>query len=81
MATRSVVMYSRPGCHLCDQAREVIESVRSRVPFRFSEIDIDASDELTREYGIKIPVIAVDGEDRWEYRVDAADLEAALRAV
>jgi glutaredoxin len=67
---RSVVLYARPGCHLCDEAREVILAVRERRPFAFAEIDIESDDELLREYGIRIPVVTVDGEERFEITVD-----------
>jgi glutaredoxin len=67
---RNVVLYARPGCHLCDEAREVILAVRERRPFSFAEIDIESDDELLREYGIRIPVVTVDGEERFEIAVD-----------
>lgn len=65
-----VVMYSRPGCGLCDEAREVILAERARTPFEFREIDISADDGLEIEYGIRIPVVTVDGEERFEIRVE-----------
>jgi glutaredoxin len=67
---RNVVLYARPGCHLCDEAREVILAVRERRPFSFAEIDIESDDELLREDGIRIPVVTVDGEERFEITVD-----------
>jgi glutaredoxin len=67
---RSVVLYARPGCHLCDEARDVILAVRERRPFSFAEIDIESDDDLLREYGIRIPVVTVDGEERFEIAVD-----------
>lgn len=79
METPHVVLYSRPGCHLCDEVRQVIVAVRERVAFDLEEIDIDGSDELTREYGIRIPVVAVNGVEMWDYRVDRAEFEAAVR--
>ena len=69
-----VVLYSRPGCHLCDVAREAILSQRERLRFEFSEVDIEADDELELEYGIRIPVVEVDGEEAFEVTVDAARL-------
>ena len=67
---RSVVLYARPGCHLCDDARAVILGVRERRPFDFAEIDIESDDDLLREYGVRIPVVTVDGEERFEMAVD-----------
>ena len=66
-----VVLYSRPGCHLCDVARETILSQRERLGFEFIEVDIEADDELELEYGIRIPVVEVDGEEAFEVTVDA----------
>ena len=74
----TVLMYSRARCHLCDDARAVISSVRRRVPFDFEEVDIDSSDELVAEYGIRIPVVLIDGEEFAEYRVNPQDLERTL---
>jgi glutaredoxin len=69
-----VVLYSRPGCHLCDVAREAILALRERLGFEFDEVDIEADDELELEYGIRIPVVEVDGEEAFEVTVDAEQL-------
>ena len=69
-----VILYSRAGCHLCDVAREAIEAVRSRVPFAFEEVDIERDEALELEYGIRIPVVEIDGEERFEVTVDVAEL-------
>lgn len=65
-----VILYSRPGCHLCDEARAVIEAQRALTPFDLDEIDIEADDELVKEYGIRIPVVTIDGVERFEIAVD-----------
>jgi hypothetical protein len=75
-----VVLYSRPGCHLCDVAREVVLTVRGAVPFDFEEVDIEGDDELELEYGIRIPVVDVDGEERFEITVDPDELSALVRS-
>ena len=75
-----VVMYSRPGCGLCDEAREVILAERARTPFEFQEIDISGDDGLELEYGIRIPVVTVDGEERFEIRVEPSDFATAVRS-
>jgi glutaredoxin len=69
-----VVLYTRAGCHLCDVARETILSLRERLGFEFEEVDIEADEELELEYGIRIPVVEVDGEEAFEITVDAARL-------
>lgn len=76
----SVVLYSRPGCGLCDEAREVILAVRERVAFAFREIDVSSDDELELAYGIRIPVVVVDGEEAFEVRVDPAAFAARVRS-
>ena len=78
-AMRQVVLYSRRGCHLCDVAREVVLEVRETVDFGFLEIDIETDDELVREYGIRIPVVTVDGREAFETAVDAGELSALVR--
>jgi glutaredoxin len=73
-----VVLYSRPGCHLCDVARDVLLSVRGRSPFDFEEVDIEHDDALELEFGIRIPVVAVDGEERFEVTIDEGELARIL---
>ena len=73
-----VRLYSRPGCHLCDVAREAILSQRERLGFEFSEVDIEADDELELEYGIRIPVVEVDGEEAFEVTVDPEQLASMV---
>jgi glutaredoxin len=74
-----VVLYSREGCHLCDAARDVLLAERSRSPFDLVEVDVAGDDDLEREYGIRIPVIEIDGEERFEYEVDPAALVSIVR--
>lgn len=74
-----VLLYSRPGCGLCDEAREVILAELERTPFEFHEQDVSGDDALELEYGIRIPVLLVDGEELFELRVDARSLARALR--
>jgi hypothetical protein len=71
-------MYARPGCGLCDEAREVIMAVRTRTPFEYREVDVTGDDSLELEYGIRIPVVLVDGRELFEIRVDADRLGKAV---
>jgi glutaredoxin len=77
-AVAEVLMYSRPGCGLCDEAREVILRQRERTPFAYREVDISLDDALELEYGIRIPVVLVDGTELFEIAVDAAALAEAV---
>jgi hypothetical protein len=72
-------MYARPGCGLCDEAREVILAVMARTPFEYREVDVTGDDSLELEYGIRIPVVLVDGHELFEIRVDAGRLSQAVR--
>jgi glutaredoxin len=74
----AVVLYGRPGCHLCEDARAALERVRARVPFTVMEVDIEADDELHRRYLERIPVVAVGGEELFDYVVDEDVLERHL---
>lgn len=72
-------MYSRSTCGLCDEARETILAIRSDIPFQYEEVFIDRRDDLERAYGLRVPVVLVDGEEAFEIQVDPAELRAALR--
>ena len=73
-----VTLYTRAGCHLCDDARAVLGAERARTPFELEEVDIETSDALVAEYGVRIPVVALDGVEVFEYAVDPAALAAML---
>jgi glutaredoxin len=73
-----VTLYGRPGCHLCDDARAALERVRSAHPFQLDEIDIERDDGLLARYLERIPVIALDGEELFDFFVDEAELAARL---
>ncbi len=71
----TVTLYSRPGCHLCDDAREALRRVARRAPFELHEIDITTDDALHARYLERIPVVALDGEELCDYHVDEDALE------
>jgi glutaredoxin len=73
-----VTLYSRPGCHLCDDARAVVEQVCAELGESYAEISIDDDPDLRRRYGEEIPVTLVDGAQHDFWRVDAPRLRAAL---
>jgi glutaredoxin len=76
---RTVTLYGRPGCHLCDDARAVLLRVGERVPFGLEEIDITADDALHARYLERIPVVSLDGEELFELFVDERALLERLR--
>jgi glutaredoxin len=74
----TVTLYGRPGCHLCDDARDALDRVSRRVPFEVEEIDITADDVLHARYLERIPVIAVDGEELFDHFVDEEALQRRI---
>jgi glutaredoxin len=77
---RTVTLYGRDGCHLCDDARAALERLRAREPFRLDEVDIESDPALHARYLERIPVIALDGEELFDFFVDSDALLARLRA-
>ena len=73
-------MYSRRTCGLCDEARDAILSVRADIGFEFEEVFVDGDDALEREYGLRVPVVLVDGVERFEVEVPAGELRTLLSA-
>jgi len=80
-AMHQVTLYTREGCCLCDQAREVLERLRQRHPFALEERDIESDDGLFRAYLERIPVVAIDGQEIFELFVDERELERRLGIV
>jgi Glutaredoxin-like domain (DUF836) len=78
--TPRITLLGRPGCHLCDEAREVVIRVADDLGVGWTERDITASAEDTRLYAEQIPVTFVDGVQHDFWRVDEARLRAALNA-
>ncbi|HYW03142.1 MAG TPA: glutaredoxin family protein [Gammaproteobacteria bacterium] len=80
MPRHELTLYSRPGCHLCDEMlREVHRALDSR-ELAVEVVDIDRNAELLARYMLRIPVLALDGEEVCEGRFDPEALQAALRA-
>ncbi len=70
MGGARVVLYSRNTCHLCEVARDVILAERARSVFDFEEVMIDGDQALERDYGLRVPVVVVDGAEAFEFEVD-----------
>ena len=73
-----MTIYSRPGCHLCDEMKALVRRVMTTKPFRLEEVDISANPELEARYGLEIPVLMVNGRKAAKYRVTEAELERLL---
>jgi glutaredoxin len=75
---RTVTIYGKPGCCLCDEARQAVAAVRAERPFDLEEVDVSLDPGLHHLYGERIPVVAVDGEELFEYHVDPSELRRTL---
>ena len=77
---RRVVLDGKAGCCLCDEARAAVADVRTRHPFDLEEVDVSLDPDLNREYGERIPVLALDGDELFEFHVDAGELARRLQS-
>jgi glutaredoxin len=75
---KTVTLYGKPGCCLCDEARAVIRRLLERHTFQLEEIDVSIDPSLHRRYGERVPVVAVDGQEAFEYHVETAALAKLL---
>jgi hypothetical protein len=74
-----LILYTRPGCHLCDVAKEAIERVAAATGEGWTEIDITGDDALEEEYGFRIPVVLLDGKEHGYWRVEEDRLLRDMR--
>jgi hypothetical protein len=77
----TVTLYGKPGCHLCEDALTVVEAVRAERPFELEQVDITLDPRLQRRYGERIPVLAIGGEEAFEYVVEPDALREWLDRV
>lgn len=76
--TPRVTLITRPGCHLCDEARAVVSAVVERTGSGWCEVDVDSDPRLAARYAEQLPVVLLDGARHAYWTVDAERLEAAL---
>jgi glutaredoxin len=74
-----ITIYSRTGCHLCEDALKILQSMQSELDFDLEEILIDGSEELEKLYGEKIPVTQIDGKHHDFWRVDPERFRSSLK--
>ena len=79
MTKPHVIVYSRPGCHLCDEAKLALHSAGCDDQFTFAEINIESDPELLRKYQYDIPVVTLDGAEIFRHRVDKAKLRELVQ--
>jgi glutaredoxin len=76
-----VILYSKPGCHLCEDARALLEGLQTRHPVRIEEVDIRSDPDLFRKYNLRIPVIAFADGTEIEAPLQPAQLRSTLKAM
>jgi hypothetical protein len=74
-----VTIYTKTGCHLCENVVTQVESVRERIPFELDKIDIRSYPALIAEYGFDIPVVAIDGKTQFTHFLSAEQFESKLK--
>ncbi len=79
MSKPHVIIYSRPGCHLCDEAKVAIMNAGCSDQFTLEEVNIESDEELLRKYKYDIPVIAIDGAETFIHRVDAKEFKTQIK--
>ena len=79
MTKPHVIVYSRPGCHLCDIAKDAIRLSGCGDQFTLEEINIESDPELLRKYQYDIPVVTIDGVEAFRHRVDAQKFRELIK--
>jgi glutaredoxin len=77
-AKAHVVIYSRPGCHLCDEAKRAMEAAECQDEYTLAEINIESDPDLLRRYQYDIPVITIDGVEAFRHRLSVAAFRERL---
>jgi len=78
-AKAHVIIYSRPGCHLCEEAKQVIENAQCATEYTLEEIDIESDAALLRRYAYDIPVITINGEESFRHKVTVDEFREKLQ--
>ncbi|HEX5885725.1 MAG TPA: glutaredoxin family protein [Pyrinomonadaceae bacterium] len=79
MSKAHVIVYTRPGCHLCDEAKTAIRNAGCCDRFTLEEINIESDSELLRKYKHDIPVIVIDGVESFIHRVDPREFRTRIK--
>jgi glutaredoxin len=78
--TPEVILYTRAGCHLCDEAKEQLHGLRRQTAFELRVVDIDQDPELRKLYNDEVPVIFINGHKAFKYRIEPAQFLKLLQA-
>ena len=75
-----VVLYTRSGCHLCDEVKATLARLAPRGGFTWREVDVDSDPDLQRQFTDQVPVVFIDGKKAFKYRMDERDFLRLLQA-
>jgi glutaredoxin len=76
-----LTLYGKPGCHLCEEARDAVRAVSAGRDVELVEVDITLDPAVERDFRERIPVLALDGEELFEFFVDQDALQERLDRV
>jgi glutaredoxin len=71
-------LYTRRGCHLCEEMKQVIRQVAEKISFEIREIDVDGSEDLKAQFGQEVPVLFINDRKAFKYRTTAEELKKKL---
>ena len=74
-----VVIYTRPGCHLCEEAKQEMLAAHCADQYVLEEVNIESDPALVERYALEIPVITINGTKAFKYRLTAAEFRKAVR--
>ena len=80
MSRSEVTLYTRSGCHLCDEMKRVVEAVAASLPLDLREVDIDTDPDLRRLYDWEVPVLAINGRKAFKFKVTERELRKRVEA-
>jgi glutaredoxin len=78
VSPKTLLLYSKPGCHLCQEMKAVVLKVAAEANTPIEEVDISGDPALLARYGEEIPVLFIDGRKAFKYRVSEKELRARL---
>ena len=75
----TLTLYSRPGCHLCDEMKAVVARIARSVPLTLDVVDVTTDPQLEARYGLEIPVLLIEGKKAAKYRISEEELTRKLK--
>ncbi len=79
MSSPHVIIYSRDGCHLCEEAERMVRMVQSKLNFSYEVVNIDSDPKLQQQFQEEVPVVFINGRKAFKYRIDERQLLRLLK--